>query len=688
MYGGNKGAGVTIGSKVVFPVDGGKMGQEIRDFDWSTTPLGPLDGWPTALKVVTDMMLASKFPSALFWGPEHTLIYNDAYIPMLGEKRHALGRPLSTVWAEIWSDIEPIVARALAGEATYLENLKLVTTRNGHPEDSWFTFCYSPVRGDDGHIHGVIDWAIETTAQIVAEAERECQAAALRDSEQRFRDMANSVNQMIWVTRPDGYHDYYNRRWYEYTGVPEGSTDGEAWNDLFHPDDQPRAWKLWRQSLETGAPYEIEYRLRRADGVYRWTLGRAQCVRDPSGAITKWYGTCTDIQELVDARQKAEAANIAKSEFLANMSHEIRTPMNAVIGLSSLLSKSSPLTGRQKEFIHTLQTSADSLLALINDLLDIAKIEARTVELEHIPFSLARLVQEVVSMMAVPVRQKGLTFTGEGECIENRLFLGDPTRLRQIIVNLCSNAVKFTAKGNIHVAITCHATDNPIIETVRIAVSDTGIGIAPDHLEHIFDKFVQADSSINRKYGGTGLGLAITKTLTEIMGGAISVESQPGVGSTFTISVPLEIAPDAAAPEPTSFTGAVEDAFAGHDRPCVLLVEDYEPNVLVARSFLEAFGYRVDVAGDGQAAVEKARRGDYAIALMDVQMHGMNGLDATRLIRRDEQTAHRPPLPIIGMTAHALAGDRERCLAVGMDDYVSKPFNPDELRAKIKALRR
>ncbi len=359
--------------------------------------------------------------------------------------------------------------------------------------------------------------------------------------------------------------------------------------------------------------------------------------------------------------------------------------MNAVIGLSTLLSKSSPLTPRQAEFIKTLQMSADSLLALINDLLDIAKIEARSVELEHIPFSLTRLVQEVASMMSVHVRAKGLRFSGDGECAENRLFMGDPMRLRQIITNLCSNAIKFTTEGEIHVGIGCAPTDNPKVDTICISVRDTGIGIEPEKLDSIFQKFVQADTSINRKYGGTGLGLAITKTLAEVMGGTISVHSEVGKGSTFTVCVPLEAAPEQAdALHPPLST--IFETLASRNRARVLLVEDYEPNILVARTFLEEFGYHVEVAVNGHEAIEKVKAGPYSAALMDVQMPGLNGLDATRMIRIWEQQQGVGRLPIIGMTAHALAGDRERCLAVGMDDYVAKPFNPDDLRAKIRAL--
>ncbi len=386
-------------------------------------------------------------------------------------------------------------------------------------------------------------------------------------------------------------------------------------------------------------------------------------------------------EELRIAKDKAEAASIAKSEFLANMSHEIRTPMNAVVGLANILAISQPLTGKQREFINTLQLSADSLLSLINDLLDISRIEARTIELEQIPFSLARIVQEIVSMMSVRTKEKGLDFTLDDKVIAGRTYIGDPNRLRQIILNLCSNAVKFTEQGAVHVKVTSESFVDG--ENVVISVADTGIGISRDKLETIFEKFVQADSSINRKYGGTGLGLAITKTLTEIMGGTIRVLSEPGKGSVFIVSLPLlreNRQPEGISDNPEK----PAEATPGSEARLVLLVEDYEPNVMVAKSFIEVFGYRCDVASSGVEAVEKVKSGPYAAVLMDVQMHQMNGLEATRLIRAHEKQSGKKSVPIIGMTAHVMPGDRERCLGAGMDDYISKPFNPDELQKILK----
>ena len=519
----------------------------------------------------------------------------------------------------------------------------------------------------------------ERTRQLIERVGAEAEVA-LREAE--FRNMADSIDQMVWVARGSGGLDYCNRRWYEFTGLPEGHSAADVWAHIIHPDDRERARTRWDAARETGDPFEIQYRLKRFDGVYRWTLGRATAVHDDRGRIARWYGTCTDIQDLVDARQKAEEANIAKSEFLANMSHEIRTPMNAIVGIANLLALSKPLTPRQDDFVRTLNVSARSLLELINDLLDVAKIEAQTLEFEQVPFNLDALIREVSSMMAVRVREKGLDFHVEDECAKGRLFVGDPARMRQIILNLCSNAVKFTETGHVGIIVGCHAGDEEGVESISVRVEDTGIGIASAKLDAIFDKFVQADNSITRRYGGTGLGLAITRTLVEALGGSIKVESVEHKGSAFTVTLPMRVAEgkaggeDEARHEPAA-------ALAHGDRRTALLVEDHDPNVLVATSFLEAFGFDTDVAGNGLEAYEMVKARTYDVVLMDVQMPGMNGFDSTQLIRQYERRQGLAPVRIIGMTAHAMAGDRERCLAAGMDDYIAKPFEPKALEALL-----
>lgn len=401
-------------------------------------------------------------------------------------------------------------------------------------------------------------------------------------------------------------------------------------------------------------------------------------IRDKRGVIIGASKISRDISQRIEAEQAIKEMSLKKDEFLANMSHELRTPMNAVIGLANLLQRSN-LSDRDKKLVETLKISADNLMDLINDLLDFAKLESGSVILEQVKFDLVEQMQKLVSIMNVKAREKNLILNIEYAPGLNRYYIGDPLRINQIVTNLVSNAIKFTISGKVDIKIDGEADETNNATKLIISVRDTGIGIAADKLDVIFEKFAQADASMTRRFGGSGLGLAISKTLAENMGGGITVASDMGIGSTFTVTLVLKNSEDIAAVQMPA--QSKNQAIELHKN--VLLVEDYAPNVLVASEMLENMGYNYDVADNGIAAVKKFMVGKYDAILMDVQMHDLDGLQATKRIREFEKERNLPHTPIIAMTAHVRDQDKERCYHFGMDDFIPKPFNPIDLESKL-----
>jgi len=518
---------------------------------------------------------------------------------------------------------------------------------------------------------------------------------ALRRSEERHRAVLRALPDMVFVLDSQlRFLDYFVHRQEQLLVPPEQFLHKTVWEVLPESLCQQVA-RAAERALWTGQLQTIEYSLihptlgeqyfearlspvsesAHVVCIVRDITERKRAEREISETNARLEEALLRAQELAVA---AESASQAKSEFLANMSHEIRTPMNGIIGMTELL-MGTPLNEEQRDYLKTLRSSADLLLSILSDVLDIAKIEAGKMTLEQVPTSLREVGEDIVKLFSARARQKDLSLRAEIAPDLPPLVLADPMRLRQILANLVSNAIKFTEQGEVVVTISRLRDDGDRV-WVRLEVRDTGIGISPERLDTIFEAFAQADTSTTRRYGGTGLGLTICKRLTELMGGHISVQSTEGEGSTFWLEIPFQVAQaDASVPTVTA------EPFEEVSLPPgirVLLVEDNEVNRKVAVRMLERLGCLVDVAHDGQEAVENTAAQQYDVVFMDVHMPRMDGYTATRHIRARENGSGMHQV-IIALTADAMSKDRELCLQAGMDDYLSKPFRESDLRTVI-----
>lgn len=527
---------------------------------------------------------------------------------------------------------------------------------------------------------------------------------------ERYRLANKATNDVIWDW--DVIQD--SQRWNEagtavfgWTEIVQGPVSAHWWVERVHPDDAERVHESFFRVLNNPEldVWHDEYRFRKADGAYADVTDCGYVLRDGDGKALRMIGAMQDIterkrteaeleqhrhhleklvlertHELEAARMAAEAASHAKSTFLANMSHELRTPMNGVMGMVDMALRRAT-DPQQIDWLNKSRSSAQHLLAVINDILDLSKIEADRLTLESIHFKFGEVLDNLISLLGHKAQEKQIELLVDlAPEVPRMAFLGDPLRLGQILLNLTGNALKFTDRGSITVRARL-LEDHPEDVLMRIEVTDTGIGISAEQQQRLFTAFEQADGSMTRKYGGTGLGLVITKRLVQLMGGEIVVTSTLGQGSTFWFTVRLGKSTDAVPPAPTFTRKSADerliDEYAGTR---ILLAEDEPINQEVSRGLLEDAGLIVDLAEDGLQAVALAKQNTYALILMDMQMPNLNGIDATQAIRADSLNRHTP---ILAMTANAFDEDRQICIDAGMNDHIGKPVDPDKLHETL-----
>lgn len=610
---------------------------------------------------------------------------------LLGTPKEVISK---SIYEELPWSVAEIIVKATREALATKEIVSCEYSLDINGKEAWLDANISPVSEDR-----VIQFARDIT-------ERKRIEIALRESESRFKELADHAPVLIWLSGLDKLCYHFNKIWLDFTGRTTEQEYGNGWAEGVHPDDLQFCLDTYVQAFEARQKFEMEYRLRRFDGEYRWLLDTGVPRFDANGEFLGYIGSCIDISdrklaeiELAKAKEDAEAAAKAKSNFLSNMSHELRTPMNGVLGIAELLSATN-LTAEQQNLVQIIQDSGDTLLAIVNDILDFSKIEAGMMILEAKEFILDDILSSVCKLLNKQALDKQIQLNYAIASHLPSKFIGDSTRLHQILLNLIGNAIKFTQSGHVAIAISGQSPNNKTEPyKLTFAVRDTGIGIQHEYLAELFQAFTQADASISRRYGGTGLGLAITKRLVELMGGTIWAESLGHVGGNpplnwlptldsqgTTFHFEIDLLPSFSTPH-TAKLDSNElkiDTHMSEKFPLrILLVEDNLFNQKIASITLKKLGYQADIANNGLEAISAVQQKVYDLVLMDVQMPEMDGLTATRHIR---QNSMDQPW-IVAITANVMPEDRKACLEAGMNYYLSKPFKIQDIVRIFSTLR-
>ncbi|MBX3021327.1 MAG: response regulator [Bdellovibrionales bacterium] len=532
---------------------------------------------------------------------------------------------------------------------------------------------------------------LQLQSRLLAEREAMERKAQIQSVEmenlRRYRNLADAIPHIVLRALPDGDLEYHNHLWTEYTGLSLSESLGMGWQSAICPDQLQSVLSVWYRAMRKRTRYETECKIRRYDGVFRWHWVKAEPELNDRGEVMAWLGTCTDIHdrktfedELKEAQQKAESANHAKTQFLANMSHEIRTPLNAIMGFTELLLDPHISDEEKNKSVSIVRRNGHALMKIVDEILDISKVEAGGLELEEVELPLFDMLNEVKTLMNVQAAKKNVTLAFEIGSRVPTLVKTDSTRVRQILLNLIGNAIKFTREGRVAL-ITSFSSRVDEVSHLHFLIQDSGVGIDRIAAERIFQPFSQADTSTTRLFGGTGLGLALARKLARALGGDVRLlNSSPGQGSTFEVTIAVEVPPhtewiEHSQPEqPTPQQVTDPNRAESLKGKRILLVEDAEDNQFLIKQFLSRTGAILDTASNGREGISKALANDYEVVLMEIQMPLVDGYQATTELRQKGYDK-----PIIALTAHALNEERERCMQTGCSGHLTKPISRRQL---------
>ena len=781
---------------------GGAMGALIRCHDWSTTPLGKLESWPLSLKTAVSLRLRARQPMFIAWGPRYISLYNDGYIPILGDKHPAaLGHSMADVWSEIWDELRLLNEAVMRGESWSFENRPFQLAGRETPGPHYFSFTYTPLLDDDGQVAGIFCAAIETTSTVMlADNARAASAAqqALAESEERLRLATDASEIAFWdVNVPEGsliwqpglrtmfgittdealslddffaglhpddrapvsrafaaacdpqrralYNVEYRTvgrddgrvRWIAAKGrglfdaagrcvrangtamditsrkttelamemaleasctgtfhwdiqdnrlTWDGALDrlfglrpGEAVRSLdqfialVHPDDRAEVIRRCERCRDHGDDFEMELRVVYPDGSVHWLYDRGRTFLDPTGRARTMTGACVDITNYVRTREALKLADRQKDDFLATLAHELRNPLAPLrTGLHLLQNIKGGLPSQADQVLAIMQRQFDHMVHLVDDLLDIARIRQGKILLRQDPLSLQSVLEQSLESVQALLDAQGHRVIWQG--VDPALWLmGDPTRLVQVVGNLLNNAAKYTPRGGCVALRGGEATQPGML---LIEVADTGIGIPPDMIEHVFDRFAQVQQHLGHAQGGLGIGLSVVKGLVEMHGGCVVAESAgAGAGSLFRIWLPRVDAPEPVEAAPPSSPGVIA-------RHKVLVVDDNRDAAETMAMVLDMSGHAVLLAHDGQTAVEMVKRHDPAVVFLDIGMPGMNGYETASVLRALPGAQARM---LVALTGWGSEADQARSLEAGFDLHLTKPVDIDKVHRVLSA---